>query len=425
MSNFAFFIGIDWADKKHDIAVVTEQGKLESLKVIEHSLEAVDAWLSDLLLRANGRPIAIMLEQSKGALINLLVLRENVYLFPINPKQLTNYRGSFQNTKSKNDKQDATLLARLLFERHRGLKPWKPDDEQTRLLNSLCQTRRSLVDQRTSLGQQLLDLLKCYFPALFLLANCKLYTCPLLLKLLAKWPDPREFKRQHPATLEAIFEQFGYKKPEQRDPLIKSIKDAPLYTKDVVILECNSLRARVIAQQLSTLEEAIVELDAKIAQIMATHQEAPLFRKVRGAGAALAPRLLTVFGTDREKFSKADEVACLTGIAPVTKQSGNSHSVFRRRACNKYLLQTFHEFASAAAKWCPWSKAFYEMWKAKGMKRHAILRKLAYKWIRILFRCWKTFTEYDPQRYEAIIKTKTPEIVQYFPKTKQKSPKTA
>ncbi len=108
------------------------------------------------------------------------------------------------------------------------LKPWKPDDEQTRLLNSLCQTRRSLVDQRTSLGQQLLDLLKCYFPALFLLANCKLYTCPLLLKLLAKWPDPREFKRQHPATLEAIFEQFGYKKPEQRDPLIKSIKDAPL-----------------------------------------------------------------------------------------------------------------------------------------------------------------------------------------------------
>ncbi len=68
------------------------------------------------------------------------------------------------------------------------------------------------------------------------IGKLQLYTCPLLLKLLAKWPDPREFKRQHPATLEAIFEQFGYKKPEQRDPLIKSIKDAPLYTKDVVIL---------------------------------------------------------------------------------------------------------------------------------------------------------------------------------------------
>ncbi len=81
-------------------------------------------------------------------------------------------------------------------------------------------------------------------PSFFLYGKLQLYTCPLLLKLLAKWPDPREFKRQHPATLEANFEQFGYKKPEQRDPLIKSIKDAPLYTKDVVILECNSLRAR-------------------------------------------------------------------------------------------------------------------------------------------------------------------------------------
>ncbi len=48
-------------------------------------------------------------------------------------------------------------------------------------------------------------------------------------KALGQMPDPREFKRQHPATLEAIFEQFGYKKPEQRDPLIKSIKDAVVY----------------------------------------------------------------------------------------------------------------------------------------------------------------------------------------------------
>ncbi len=82
MSNFAFFVGIDWADKKHDIAVVNDQGKMESLKVIEHSIEAVEALLSDLLFRAQGRPIAIMLEQSRGALINVLVLRENVFLFP-------------------------------------------------------------------------------------------------------------------------------------------------------------------------------------------------------------------------------------------------------------------------------------------------------------------------------------------------------
>ncbi len=202
--------------------------------------------------------------------------------------------------------------------------------------------------------------------------------------------------------------------------MIKSIKDAPLYTKDVVILECNSLRARVIAQQLSTLEEAIVELDAKIAQIMATHQEAPLFRKVRGAGAALAPRLLTVFGTDREKFSKADEVACLTGIAPVTNKAAIatpfSEDARATQICSRPFMSSLVQLPSGAR-----GVSLLRDVEGKGMKRHAILRKLAYKWIRILFRCWKTSTEYDPQRYEAIIKTKTPEIVQYFPKTKQKS----
>ncbi len=40
MSNFAFLVGIDWADKKHDIAVVNDQGKMESLKVIEHSIRS-------------------------------------------------------------------------------------------------------------------------------------------------------------------------------------------------------------------------------------------------------------------------------------------------------------------------------------------------------------------------------------------------
>ena len=415
MSNYAFFVGIDWADRKHDVAVVDDQGKLESVTEIQHSAEAVEAFVSQLLARAQGRPIAIILEQSKGALINALVLRENVFLFPINPKQLAAYRESFQNTKAKNDKQDAKLLARLLWERHTSLRPWKPDDEQTRLLNRLCQSRRQWIQERTSTSQRLLDTLKSYFPAMLLLADCKLYLCPLLLKLLSKWPDPRQLKRQHPATLKAIFEEFGCRKPEQRDPLIKAIKAAPLYTMDQTLLECASLDAQLLANQLMALETTIHQLDEKIRQSMASHPEAALFTSLHGAGAALAPRLLTAFGTDRDKFDKADEFACYVGVAPVTKQSGKTCHVERRLACNKYLLQTFHEFAGAAAKWCPWSKAFYNMWKAKGMKRHAILRKLAYKWIRILFRCWKNRTMYDQQRYITTLLQKSPEIAPLLP----------
>ena len=194
---YACFVGIDWADQKHDVCVVDSNGK-SSHEVIEHSAEAIDAWVSQILEKANGLPIAIILEQSRGALIHALMFRENVVLFPVNPKQFVRYRESFSSAGSKDDKSDAKLLARMLFERHRQMRAWRPDDEQTRLLNRLCATRRQMVNERTRLAQQLLDQVKSYFPELLSIAKSKLNESPLILEILKRWPDPRDFKRQHP-----------------------------------------------------------------------------------------------------------------------------------------------------------------------------------------------------------------------------------
>ncbi len=73
--------------------------------------------------------------------------------------------------------------------------------------------------------------------------------------------------------------------------------------------------ARVTAQQLMALGEAVEQLEQRIAQVMAVHPDAALFSELKGAGAALAPRLLTAFGTDRSKFNNAEEVACAVGVA--------------------------------------------------------------------------------------------------------------
>lgn len=73
-----------------------------------------------------------------------------------------------------------------------------------------------------------------------------------------------------------------------------------------------------------------------------------------------------------------------------------------------YLRQTFHEFADHARQLCPWSRAYYRLQKSRGMKHHAALRKLALRWIRILFRVWKDRTAYDPAAYMATIRRKNP-----------------
>ena len=89
----------------------------------------------------------------------------------------------------------------------------------------------------------------------------------------------------------------------------------------------------------------------------------------------------------------------LSGIAPVTKRSGKQCVVQRRWACPKFLRQTFHEFAQHSIGQATWARAYYQLQRARGKGHHAAVRALAYKWIRVLFACWKTRTPYDESRY--------------------------
>ena len=71
-------------------------------------------------------------------------------------------------------------------------------------------------------------------------------------------------------------------------------------------------------------------------------------------------------------------------------------------------------FADHARRWCPWSKAYYRIQRNRGMKHHAALRKLASRWIRILFVVWKTRTPYDPAKYLRNLRAKSPKIIPFL-----------
>ena len=113
----------------------------------------------------------------------------------------------------------------------------------------------------------------------------------------------------------------------------------------------------------------------------------------------MAPRLLSAFGTDRDRFDNAATIQQYSGIAPVTKASGKSRWVQRRWAAPKFMRQTFHEFALHSIRSCPWARAYYQQMRARGKGHHAAVRALAFKWIRILWRCWQDHTPYDETRY--------------------------
>jgi transposase len=344
------------------------------------------------------------------------MFRKNVSLYPINPKQLARYRQSYPGG-GKDDPTDAKYLTRMLRERFPTLTAWQPDDDKTRLLANLSQQRRKLVEGQIKLRQQLVSLLKSYFPVMLeLFGNeCKL---PLLLKMLGRWSDPRMLRRADRRLIRRVLSEHSIRNEDQQNEIIDRIRSAQLLCDDEALILPSAMAVKLLVNQIQQSRQTIQEFDTKIAEAMKQHPDAHLFTSLRGAGAALAPRLLCAFGSQRDRWANADSLAAFSGIAPATLKSGKHCQVQRRFACPKFLRQTFHEFADSARLYCPWTQARYRMLRDRGMKHHATLRKIARSWIRILFRVWQTRVPFDCDRYIAQLKRRCPAIIPYLAEQK-------
>ena len=178
-----------------------------------------------------------------------------------------------------------------------------------------------------------------------------------------------------------------------------NIQKAQPLTQDGAVLLAGSMMVQALVRQIPSLTESIERYDQQIAALFDQHDDSTLFGSFPGAGSALAPRLLAAFGSDRDRFEFAAEMQQLSGIAPVTEKSGTSIWVHWRLACSKFLRQTFHEFAAQSIPQSDWARAYYNQQRQRGKSHHAALRALAFKWIRIIFRCWKNRTPYDEAVY--------------------------
>jgi transposase len=315
---------------------------------------------------------------------------------------------------AKDDNRDSYYLARMLVERQDDLRPMKPDDPLTRKISLLCQTRRQLVDDKTGVTQQLHAVLKMFFPLLLALPGNRL-DCGLKQEIMRRWPDPRKFQKLNRQTLEKLLRRHRCGNDDQIIELIKTIRSTRLVTTDGSLIDPLVIRTQTLAEQIKSIDKGIEQLEKEIALAMNQHPDAKLFTALPGAGVALAPRLLAALGSDRDRWRDASELGSYSGILPVTRQSGKTKHVSRRRACPSYLKQTFHEFADAARKFCDWSRAYYDLQKANGMAHHAAIRKLASRWQRILLSVWKTRKPYDDARYTEIMKRKLPALIPYLP----------
>jgi len=91
---WAAFAAIDWADKKNFWRLLPAGARRSEEGDLENSPEAVEAWAASLQRRFGGRPIAVILEQSRGALVYMLTKYPHLVLFPVHPTTAARYRGT-------------------------------------------------------------------------------------------------------------------------------------------------------------------------------------------------------------------------------------------------------------------------------------------------------------------------------------------
>jgi transposase len=325
---FVAFVGIDWADQKHVWCLQAANSARRENGELEHKPEVVEAWVSELCQRFGQGPIAVAVEQVKGALVYMLRKYECLHLYPVPSTMTAKMREALYPSGAKDDPRDADLLLDLLLQHRDKLRRWTPDNEATRRVQNLVEERRKLVEEKTAQLNRLIGYLKVYFPQM-LGWFAKLDT-KLVCDLLERWPSLEELQAVPPGEVKKFFRHRRGRQGELTEWRMQGIGQAMPAIRDRAVIEAKRTVVQVIAQLLRTLLEGIATLDRKIAEAAEVHPDYFIFQSLPGAGAALAPRLLAALGSQRDRYASAEEVQKYSGIAPVTERSGKKKWVHFR-----------------------------------------------------------------------------------------------
>jgi transposase len=400
---FAAFVGLDRSDAKLDLCVCVPTTGEREYSTLDNTPEQIAPWLQALRVHFSaqikaGQQVALCLEQPAGGLLYHFLNCEWLEVYAVNPMSLSRHRETLVTSRAKSDAGDAYYLMDLVRQYHEHLPIWQPGEAAIRALTALVEQRRQAVDLRTQLTNWLTAHLKSYYPQALQLAGKDLHTT-VACDFLLRWPSLGELKRARAATIRQFYVDHSSRRKDTLEQRLQLIRESVPLHEDTALVNTAILTTRLLASQLKQLKGSIAEFDQQIEEVFGSHDDAFIFRSLPGAGRVYSARLLAAIGSDQERFADADALEKYSGVAPIIKQSGQKRVVQRRRAKPKFIHQSFVEYADQSIRHCTWALCFYRSQRARGKGHYAAVRALAFKWIRIIFRCWQERVSYDEEKY--------------------------
>jgi transposase len=387
------YIGIDWSEQKHDICYVRENGEVLRNLQVKHTMDGfvtLDQGRRELGIQAE--ECVVGLETAHNLLVDYLWEQGYVQIYVLPPKAVKSAQGRFRQSGAKDDRWDAHLIADMLRTDQHRYTPWQPDSLLTRQIRScvrmVVQINKELIRNTNRLRAVLLR----YYPAaLNLFARVD---APILLAFIQTYPTPQAAEALSYEKFCNFVRKHHHTQPKKWPHSYNRLQELyPLTSADVVA--AYSPQAITLAKILAVLVESKATWLKRLSCLYENHPDRAIYASLPAAGTFLEPALLAKLGDDRQHFPTPKVLQAVAGTCPVTQRSGKRQSVYFRRACDREFRYIVSQWAKLTVDVSPWAEAYYQSVLPHCRNSNDAYRRLANRWLEILWRLWQDRIPYD------------------------------
>jgi transposase len=388
------FVGLDWAEEHHDVAVMAEGGRVVAARRVPEGLAGLTV-LHELLAAHGEDPAEVVgTETDRGLFVGALVAA-GYQVYAINPLQVSRYRDRHRTSGAKSDAADAKVLADLVRTDRHNHRPVAGDSQLAEAVKVLARSHQSLVWTRQRQVNQLRSLLREFYPGALAAFGTDLGGRDALA-ILAVAPTPTLGRGLSRAKLTAVLRRAGRQRGlEGRAAELQAALRAPQLETAPVVAEAYGAAVNALVGVIAVLNRQLEQVGEQLDHRFETHPDAEIVRSLPGLGVVLGARVVAEFGDDPTRYGNPKARKSYAGTAPITRASGKRQVVTARLARNRRLADTCYLWAFSALGASPGARAYYDRCRAAGKTHPQALRALANRLVGILHGCLRHRTRYN------------------------------
>lgn len=389
------FVGIDWAEKHHDVCIVDREGVILARGRVADGVEGISK-LHEMVADHIEEPedAIVGIELDRGLLVGALVAA-GYEVFAINPLSVDRYRDRHSTSGAKSDPGDAKLLADIVRTDRHNHRQVAGDSELADAIKLLARTHQNFVWQRQRHVNRLRSHLREFYPQALEAFGTDLSFMDAVA-ILSIAPTPELGRRLSRSKIASALKKGGRQKNIQTraEKIQLALRSEQLEAPQTVTRAYGTVTSSLM-RLIAGLNEQITDLEKELESSFESHPDAKILRSLPGLGIVLGARVLAEFGDDRTRYVDARARRNYAGTSPITRASGTHRVVLARYARNERLFTACYLWAFASLTASPGARSYYDLHRSRGKTHNQALRALANRLVAILHGCLRHAHDYE------------------------------